>query len=78
MKITEKQLLVLIKVLEGSLQIYDRKDLCLFGYTRKVRKDLYDELINQQNGVVETKSLNLNDLSYCPSKNMTTKLKANK
>jgi len=60
------------------LQIYDRKDLCLFGYTREVRKDLYDELINQQNGVVETKSLNSNDSSYYPSKNMTTKLKANK
>jgi hypothetical protein len=49
MKITEKQFLVLLDTLRGTLTIADRIDNPLFGYSREVRVSLYNELINQQN-----------------------------
>jgi hypothetical protein len=48
MKITEKQLSVLIRVLEGSLTIFDRTDMNLFGYNYEIRKRTWEEIVNQQ------------------------------
>lgn len=48
MKVTEKQLQVLFRVLEGSLNMYDRTDMNLFGYDRKTRTDVYNQILNQQ------------------------------
>lgn len=48
MRINEKQLHVLIRVLEGSLTIYDRSDMNLFGFDRETRLNIYNQIINQQ------------------------------
>ena len=48
MKVTEKQLMVLIRVLEGSLAIHDRSDMNLFGYTIETRRTVFDQIVNQQ------------------------------
>ena len=47
MRINEKQLHVLIRVLEGSLTINDRCDMNLFGFNRKTRFDIYNQILNQ-------------------------------
>jgi hypothetical protein len=46
MKISEKQLLLLMKVLEGTLQISGLDGR--FGLTREDRINLYTEIVNQQ------------------------------
>ena len=48
MKITEKQLQIMLRVLEGSLCMLDTTDMNLFGYDRKTRNDIYNQIINQQ------------------------------
>jgi hypothetical protein len=48
MYITEKQLLIMFRVLEGSLNICDRTDMNIFGYDREVRKTILHQIINQQ------------------------------
>jgi hypothetical protein len=51
MKITEKQLLIMLRVLEGTLTICDGKDTNLFGYAMQDRIDLYNAIVNQQSHV---------------------------
>lgn len=48
MKVTETQLLILIRVLEGSLSICDRTDNNLFGYSINTRRDCFNQIMNQQ------------------------------
>ena len=48
MRINEKQLHVLIRVLEGSLNIQDCSDMNLFGFDSKTRLNIYNQIINQQ------------------------------
>lgn len=48
MKVTEKQLLIMLRVLEGSLTIHDRSDMNLFAYDVETRKSIYDQIVNQQ------------------------------
>jgi predicted AAA+ superfamily ATPase len=45
MKITEQQLLMLIRILEGSLSVHDKN---VFGYNTEVRKQLYEKIMNNQ------------------------------
>lgn len=52
MKITEKQLVIMLRVLEGTLTMYDRNDMNLFGYDRKIRLEVYNQIINQQSDVL--------------------------
>lgn len=47
MKVTEKQLLIMFRVLEGSLTIADGK-MGLFGYPVEVREQIFSQVINQQ------------------------------
>lgn len=47
MRINEKQLHVLIRVLEGSLTISDRSDMNLFGFDRETRFNIYKQIVNQ-------------------------------
>lgn len=57
MRITEKQILIMIRVLEGSLNISDRNDLNLFGYSKDVRLKLMNDIINQQSDeIVDVKN----------------------
>ncbi len=51
MRITEKQLILLMDTLRGSLNIADGGAVS-FGYGQKVRIDLYDAIINQQSEVM--------------------------
>ena len=48
MKITEKQLVIMFRVLEGSLTINDRTDMNIFGYNHKLRSLIWQQIINQQ------------------------------
>jgi hypothetical protein len=48
MKVTEKQLLIMIRVLEGSLKISDRADMNIFGYNYKTRAEVFNQIMNQQ------------------------------
>jgi hypothetical protein len=48
MKVTEKQLIIMIRVLEGSLRIADRSDMNIFGYNYKIREELFNQIMNQQ------------------------------
>lgn len=48
MKISKKQLHVLVRVLEGSLKIAHRADMNIFGFGIDVRRKLLDEILNQQ------------------------------
>jgi hypothetical protein len=48
MKVTEKQLQIMFRVLEGTLSIYDRGDKNLFGYDRATRLRTYNQILNQQ------------------------------
>jgi hypothetical protein len=48
MKISEKQLLIMFRVLEGSLMMHDRTDMDIFGYDNKTRRNVYNQIINQQ------------------------------
>lgn len=51
MKITERQFIVLIDTLRGSVNIAE--GIGLFGYNQECRKKIYDEIVNQQNGIME-------------------------
>ena len=54
MKITETQLLFLLKILEGSLRFADTDyAIYIFGYDSTQRKRVYDEIVNQQYNVIE-------------------------
>jgi len=48
MRITEKQLQIMFRVLEGSLTICDRTDMNIFGFSVETRKKTYEQIINQQ------------------------------
>ena len=48
MKVTEKQLQVMYRVLEGSLLYYDRPDNNPFGYNRSTRLQILNQILNQQ------------------------------
>lgn len=48
MKITEKQLHALVRILEGSLLVGDRKDVNIFGCNRASRMLLHNDIRSQQ------------------------------
>jgi hypothetical protein len=48
MVVNERQLQVMLRVLEGSLTIADRTDLNMFGFNRETRYEIYEQIINQQ------------------------------
>ena len=47
MKISEQQLYILIRTLEGTLNICDRIDSPLFGFNLETRTKLYNDLVSQ-------------------------------
>jgi len=53
MKVSEKQLMIMLRILEGSISFVDRSDMSFFGYDQKTRKDLFNEIINQQSDKLE-------------------------
>ena len=56
MKVTETQLLIMMRVLEGSLKVADRTDMNIFGYNKETRLKTFDDLINQQgNEIIDVK-----------------------
>jgi hypothetical protein len=62
MKITEKQMQILFRVLEGTLSLYDRSDVNLFGFNQATRHRIYNEILNQQSDeITETKSSSVID-----------------
>ena len=48
MRVNEKQLLIMLRVLEGSLRMLDGKDGSLFGYDLKTRNKTFADIINQR------------------------------
>ncbi len=48
MKVSEKQLQIMFRVLEGSLSMADRSDMNLFGYDSDTRLKIFNEILNQQ------------------------------
>lgn len=57
MKIIEKQAIVMLRVLEGSLNIIDTNNNDLFGFCDDTRRRTYNEIIMQQsNKLVELKN----------------------
>jgi hypothetical protein len=50
MRITEKQLLLLVRVLEGSLNIKDAG--VYFGIDSETRTKLYSQIMNQQSDIL--------------------------
>jgi hypothetical protein len=48
MVVSDKQLQVMLRVLEGSLTICDRTDRNMFGFDQETRLQLYNDIINQQ------------------------------
>jgi hypothetical protein len=56
MKVTEKQLLIMFRVLEGTLSMYDRTDMNIFGYDQETRLRIYNQILNQQSDkIIEVK-----------------------
>lgn len=47
MKVSEKQLHIMLRALEGTLQIVDRCDMNLFGYNKETRLLVYNQVVNQ-------------------------------
>ena len=47
MKVTEKQLLILLDTLKGSLHLADGGSL--FGYDAETRRLIYNKIVNQSN-----------------------------
>ena len=43
----------MLRILEGSISFVDRSDMSFFGYDQKTRKDLFNEIINQQSDKLE-------------------------
>jgi hypothetical protein len=59
MKISEKQLQVMLRVLEGSLTIYDRTDMNIFGFDLNTRRSIHAQIINQQSdNIIDIKEPN--------------------
>lgn len=58
MKITEQEFLIMLRVLEGSLQVHDRKDHYIFGYGIDVRRQVYDNIVNRQDELINTNDSN--------------------
>jgi len=52
MKVTEKQLQIMFRVLEGSLSISDRTDMNLFGYNKETRLRIFNQVLNQQSNEI--------------------------
>lgn len=50
MKVTEKQLMLMLRVLEGSLCFTESNDI--FGYNNDTRVAVYNQIINQQSDVL--------------------------
>ena len=50
MKITEKQLLIMFRVLEGSLNVHDGGSI--FGYSMDERLKIFNQILNQQSHVI--------------------------
>ena len=48
MKVSEKQLQIMFRVLEGSLSMVDRSDMNLFGYNKETRLEIFNQILNQQ------------------------------
>lgn len=48
MKVTEKQIQIMFRVLEGSLSMYDSTDMNLFGYSQETRLKIFNQILNQQ------------------------------
>lgn len=48
MKISEKQLIIMLRVLEGSLMVHDRSDIDIFGYDIEIRRNTFKQIIEQQ------------------------------
>ncbi len=53
MKISQKQAVMMFRILEGTLSVYDRSDLNMFGFDRKTRIRLFFQIINQQSSVFQ-------------------------
>jgi hypothetical protein len=53
MRVTEKQLLIMFRVLEGSLTIVDRNDMNLFGYNSETRRQVFNQILNQQSDEIK-------------------------
>lgn len=54
MKVTEKQLQIMFRVFEGTLNMSDRTDMNLFGYDKETRLRIFNQVLNQQsNELVE-------------------------
>ena len=47
MQVSHCELLMLLRVLEGSLTIADRTDMNIFGYPKKSRSELYVALMQR-------------------------------
>ena len=45
MKVTEKQIQIMFGVLEGSLSMYDRTDMNLFGYSQETRLKIFNQIL---------------------------------
>lgn len=52
MKITQKQLFLVMQVLADSLNLTDDRDL-VFKYDYDLRKDLYESIVNQQSNIIK-------------------------
>lgn len=52
MKVTEKQVQIMFRALEGSLSIADRSDMNIFGFNKATRLAIFEEIINQQSDKV--------------------------
>ena len=48
MRVTEKQLQIMFRVLEGTLSMCDRTDMNLFGYSQETRLRIFNQILNQQ------------------------------
>jgi hypothetical protein len=53
MKISQKQAVMMFRILEGTLSIYDRSDLNMFGFDIETRIRLYNEILNQQSTICQ-------------------------
>ncbi len=58
MKVTEKQLQIMFRVLEGTLNVGDRTDMNLFGYDQETRLRIFNQILNQQSDkIVDVKDV---------------------
>ena len=58
MKVTEKQLQIMFRVLEGSLTLNDRTDMNLFGYDQETRLRIFNQVLNQQgNEIIDVRNV---------------------